>query len=100
VSENESMGDESQDEIRTVGWVDPTTAEWLELDVPVEMADKMAAGESTQTRRAEMRRFNAGDGIARLLARIDQLRARQDELLNEYPELKSHGPKRRPDQDD
>ena len=39
-------------------------------------------------------RQDRADTKARLVARLDQCRSRMDELVNEYPELKSRGKSR------
>jgi hypothetical protein len=84
------MGDE---EIVTLTWI-TGTGEVIERDVPANIAEAVNRGELAIPRDAPTRRFSAEDAIARYLARIDQLRSRQDELVNEYPQLKSVGPKR------
>jgi hypothetical protein len=82
------MNDEN---ITTMWWVDERTAELVELDVPAEVAAAMGRGEPVGGRGWAQRRFASKDGIARMKARLDQIDARRDELVNEYPELKSHG---------
>jgi hypothetical protein len=89
------MNDEN---IVTVSWVDERTAELVEMDVPAEVAAAIGRGEPVGGRGWVQRRFTAEEGIARskegvarAKARLDQIGARRDELVNEYPELKSHG---------
>jgi len=95
------MNDEqnNDEEITTVLWVNPETAELVEVDVPVSGVEKFAAGGVASGYGGfPMRRFSAKDGQARLRARLDQIRERLDELVTEHPELKSHSPRRPPDE--
>jgi hypothetical protein len=77
------------DEIRTIHWVDPLDGALIELDVPVDVAEKMSRGEAV-ARRGDYprRRFETKDAIARLQARQDQIRARMAELEAADPSLK------------
>jgi hypothetical protein len=91
----------SHQSIVTVSWVDERTGGLVELDVPAEDAAAIGRGELVGGRGWVQRRFTAEEGIARskegiarAKARLDQIGARRDELVNEFPELKSHG--RRP----
>jgi hypothetical protein len=77
-------------ELVTLSWINPITAELVEVDVTPHVAERIASGSSATWRGGpEPRRFSSADATARLRARIDQLDARMDELVNEHPGLKS-----------
>jgi len=73
----------SDEGIVVIGWVDPSTGELVERTLPADIAPAVMRGDVAFPRDAPERRYSAKDGEARLLARIDHLKARQDELLNE-----------------
>jgi hypothetical protein len=85
------MNDET---IVTIVWIDERTADLIELDVPADVAAAMRRGERVFGRGWEQRRFSAKDGIARMKARLDQIDARRDEMVDTWPSLKSHGRRR------
>ena len=82
------MNDEN---IVTITWVNERTGELREMDVAAEDAESLGRGKAIGGYNLPQRRFSATEGIARLQARVDQIEARRDELVDEYPELKSHG---------
>jgi hypothetical protein len=73
----------SDEDIVIIGWVDPSTGELVERALPADIAPAVMRGDLAFPRDAPERRYSAQDGQARLLARIDQLKASQDELMNE-----------------
>ena len=73
----------SDDDVVIIAWVDPSTGELVERALPADIAPAVMRGDLAFPRDAPERRYSAKDGQARLLARIDQLKARQDELKNE-----------------
>jgi hypothetical protein len=79
----------SDEDVRTIWWVDFTTGELIEVDVPPEVVEKLARGKSAGGRNFTERRFSDKDGIARIKASQAQIQARRDDLVNEYPQLKS-----------
>lgn len=83
------------DFVTLFSWVSPQD-ELVEVDVPAELAERIAAGEAAFPRDAEMRRYSGEDGRARLKAQLDQINARMDDLVTEHPRLKSQ-PRRRRD---
>jgi hypothetical protein len=85
------MTDVMPDEpIRTIWWVDPSTADLVVLDVPTDVADALGRGEPVTWRGGSApRRVAADDAIPALQARQDQLRSRMDEFVTEWPQLKA-----------
>ena len=73
----------SDEDIVIIGWVDPSTGELVERALPADIAPAVMRGDLAFPTDAPERRYSGKDGQARLLARIDELKARQDELLNE-----------------
>ena len=73
----------SDEDIVIIGWVDPLTGELVERALPADIAPAVMRGDLPFPRDAPERRYSAKDGQARLLARIDRLKARQDELVKE-----------------
>ena len=71
------------EDIVIIGWVDPSTGELVERALPADIAPAVMRGDLAFPSDAPERRYSAEDGQARLLARIDQLKARQDKLMNE-----------------
>jgi hypothetical protein len=89
------MNDEN---IVTISWVDESTGDLVELDVPTETAEALRRGERVVGRGWTQRRFTAKEGIARTKegiarskARLDQISSRRDEMVDTWPSLKSHG---------
>jgi hypothetical protein len=79
----------------TLSWVDPMTAELVELDVSDEVADALERGEPVTWRgESRPRRTPNREALAALRDRQEQIRRRMDEIVTGYPEAKSLGPSR------
>ncbi len=83
----------TDDQLITVSWVSPTTAELIEADLTPEQAKRLEQGKSASFR-GELRRYSNRDARASIAARLDQICTARDELVTEHPELKSQSPRR------
>ena len=86
------------DDIETIQWVNDA-GELVEVDVPIEDAERLAQGKPVAGCWPE-RRYTGQEALDRLRdpvagrrARQDQLRARMDEMVNRNPALKSVRPR-------
>lgn len=77
------------DALTAVHWVDALTGELVTLDVPDDVSARIATGEPVAWHGADPVRTPAGDAIAALNARNDQITARLDELVDTHPDLKA-----------
>lgn len=81
----------------TLQWVDQNTAELVEVDIPLETVEALRRGDAVAGFSWPERRFSPKDARARIRARLDQVEAGMDDLVNEYPELKASRRRRRDD---
>jgi hypothetical protein len=75
-------------ELITVYWV-ATNGDYVEADFTQEQAARFQQGKSAMFAGAP-RRYDGRLAVAALKARQDQIDSRLDELVTEYPQLKSH----------
>ncbi len=78
----------NDDQPTTVSWVSPTTAELIEAELTPDQAERLEQGKPVSFR-GELRRYSNRDTRTSIGALVDQVETTMDEMVTEYPQLKS-----------